>query len=154
MVTRRPIKLGALVSAGALAAVIAPAASAAAATAATAPAVSRHVLVLSVDGLHQSDLAYYVARHPRSALAALVAAGTEYTHARTTFPSDSFPGMVAQFTGGGPATTGVFYDDTFNHQLLPAGTIDCRTTPGGRRCPTPRPRTARRTPSPSTPGRS
>ncbi len=130
--TRRPIKLGALVSAGALAAVIAPATSAAAAAAAApAPAVSRHVLVLSVDGLHQSDLAYYVARHPRSALAALVAAGTEYTHAQTTFPSDSFPGMVAQFTGGGPATTGVFYDDTFNHQLLPAGTIDCRTTPGG-----------------------
>lgn len=130
--TRRPIKLGALVSAGALAAVIAPATSAAAAAAAApAPAASRHVLVLSVDGLHQSDLSYYVARHPRSALAALVAAGTEYTHARTTFPSDSFPGMVAQFTGGGPATTGVFYDDTFNHRLLPAGTIDCRTTAGG-----------------------
>ncbi len=47
--------------------------------AAATPARSRHVLVLSVDGLHQSDLAYYVARHPRSALAALVAAGTEYT---------------------------------------------------------------------------
>jgi len=130
-VTRRPIKLGALVSAGALAAVIAPATGAAASAATSAPAVSRHVLVLSVDGLHQSDLAYYVAQHPRSALAALVAAGTEYTHARTTFPSDSFPGMVAQFTGGGPATTGVFYDDTFNHQLLPAGTLDCRTTAGG-----------------------
>jgi hypothetical protein len=129
-VTRQPIAMTALravLGAGALAAVIAPAGVAAAAT----PARSRHVLVLSVDGLHQSDLAYYVARHPRSALAALVAAGTEYTHARTTFPSDSFPGMVAQFTGGGPATTGVFYDDTFNRQLLPAGTIDCRTTPGG-----------------------
>ncbi len=127
---RKPIALTALsavLGAGALAAVLAPTGVAAAAT----PARSGPVLVLSVDGLHQSDLAYYVARHPRSALAALVAAGTEYTHARTTFPSDSFPGLVAQFTGGTPASSGVFYDDTFNHRLLPAGTVDCRTTPGG-----------------------
>src|ERR1700712_84146 len=92
---------------------------------------SRHVLVLSVDGLHQSDLAYYIGQHPRSAWAALVAGGTEYTNAKTTFPSDSFPGMVAQFTGGGPATTGVFYDDTYNRNLDPAGTLDCRTAAPG-----------------------
>ena len=48
--------------------------------------------------------------------------GTEYTHAQTTFPSDSFPGMVAQLTGGRPGTTNVYYDDTYNHALLPAGT--------------------------------
>ena len=92
---------------------------------------AQHVLVLSVDGLHESDLAYYIARHPDSALARLVANGTDYTHARTTFPSDSFPGMVAQFTGGGPGTTGVYYDDTYNRALLPPGTVDCATaTPG------------------------
>ncbi|HTZ43597.1 MAG TPA: alkaline phosphatase family protein [Jatrophihabitans sp.] len=92
---------------------------------------ARHVLVLSVDGMHQSDLARYVATHPQSALARLVAGGTQYTHAQTTFPSDSFPGMVAQFTGGGPGTSGVFYDDTYNHTLLPPGTVDCSTaTPG------------------------
>ena len=34
---------------------------------------AKHVLLLSVDGLHQSDLARYVSRHPHSALAALVA---------------------------------------------------------------------------------
>lgn len=94
-------------------------------------ALSRHVLVLSVDGLHESDLAYYVAAHPHSALARLVARGTNYTNARTTFPSDSFPGMVAQFTGGGPGTTGVYYDDTYNRALLAPGTVDCSTAARG-----------------------
>ena len=103
------------------------------ATTATRPvgSGSRHVLLLSVDGLHQSDLAWYVGAHPRSALARLVAQGTEYTHAQTTYPSDSFPGMVAQLTGGGPGTTGVFYDDTYNHHLMAPGTIDCATAPAG-----------------------
>ncbi|TVT24839.1 alkaline phosphatase family protein [Amycolatopsis acidiphila] len=87
-----------------------------------------HVLLLSVDGLHQSDLAWYAAAHPGSALAALVHQGTEYTHARTPVPSDSFPGMVGQLTGGNPATTGVYYDDTYNTALLPAGTTKCTGT--------------------------
>ncbi|MEY9845320.1 alkaline phosphatase family protein [Streptacidiphilus sp. MAP5-3] len=86
----------------------------------------QHVLLISVDGLHQTDLAWWTARYPHSALARLVAGGTEYTHAQTTVPSDSFPGMVAQFTGGGPGTTGVYYDDTWNADLLPAGTTDCK----------------------------
>ncbi|MDF3298839.1 alkaline phosphatase family protein [Streptomyces tropicalis] len=101
------------------------------------PAVSgraapvRHVLLLSVDGLHQSDLAWYTARHPSSALARLVRGGVQYTDARTTTPSDSFPGMTAQLTGGGPGTTGVYYDDTYDRALLPAGTTDCRTAEPG-----------------------
>ena len=106
------------------------AASAAPVVAEKASAV-RHVLLLSVDGLHQSDLAYYIAHHRRSALAGLAADGTEYTGARTTFPSDSFPGMVAQLTGAGPGTSGVFYDDTYNHSLLPPGTLDCSTAARG-----------------------
>ena len=104
---------------------------AAAAPGAQAQPQDAHVLLLSVDGLHQSDLAWYVAKHPGSALAALVGKGTEYTHAQTTNPSDSFPGMVAQVTGGGPATTGVYYDDSYNDSLLPAGTTSCQgVTPG------------------------
>ena len=91
----------------------------------------KHVLLLSVDGLHQTDLAFYVAHHPGSALARLVAGGADYTDAKTTFPSDSFPGMVAQVTGAGPGTSGVYYDDTYNHALLPAGTTDCTTTAAG-----------------------
>ncbi|MDQ1657550.1 MAG: hypothetical protein QOD41_2633 [Cryptosporangiaceae bacterium] len=84
-----------------------------------------HVLLISVDGLHQSDLAWYVAHHPASALAALAGGGVEYSQARTTFPSDSFPGMLAQVTGATPKTTGVYYDDSYNRSLLPAGTTSC-----------------------------
>ncbi|MET8246358.1 alkaline phosphatase family protein [Streptomyces sp. NPDC005202] len=116
-------------AAAALAAVGALTATAAAPASAHIPAhprtSARHVLLLSVDGLHQSDLAWYVARHPQSALARLAAGGVEYTRARTTVPSDSFPGMVGQLTGGNPGTTGVYYDDTYSHALLPAGTTSC-----------------------------
>ncbi|MEU8517793.1 alkaline phosphatase family protein [Kitasatospora sp. NPDC048722] len=90
-----------------------------------------HVLLVSVDGLHQSDLAWFVAQHPQSALARLVGGGVEYTRASTTNPSDSFPGMVAQLTGGGPGTTGVYYDDTYNAELLPAGTTGCENAKSG-----------------------
>lgn len=89
------------------------------------PRQAQHVLLLSVDGLHQADLEYYVAKNPSSALAQLVSSGVEFTHAQTPVPSDSFPGMVAQATGGNPASTGVYYDDSFNHELLPAGTTNC-----------------------------
>jgi hypothetical protein len=128
----KSIKLTALAGAGILAVAAGPATVAAASGHGDSDhGAATHVLVLSVDGLHQADLAAYIDKHPGSALAALVAAGTQYTHAQTTFPSDSFPGLVAQFTGGAPATTGVFYDDSYNHELLPAGTLDCRTASAG-----------------------
>lgn len=39
--------------------------------------------------------------------------------------------MVAQATGGNPSSTGIYYDDTFNRSLLPAGTTSCAgATPG------------------------
>jgi len=89
------------------------------------------VLLLSIDGLHQSDLAWFVAHYPHSTLASLTRRGVEYSGAQTTFPSDSFPAMVAQVTGGSPKTTGVYYDDSYNRALLPAGTTDCtNATPG------------------------
>ena len=92
---------------------------------------SRHVLLLSVDGLHQQDLNWYVKYHPHSAMASLVANGTSYTKAMTPVPSDSFPGLIAQVTGGNPGTTGIYYDDTYNRALLPAGTKKCAgVTPG------------------------
>jgi hypothetical protein len=85
----------------------------------------KHVLLLSVDGLHQQDLAWYVRNYPTSTLASLVDHGLEYSNARTPIPSDSSPGMVAQVTGGDPGVTGIYYDDTFNHDLFPAGTTTC-----------------------------
>jgi hypothetical protein len=90
-----------------------------------------HVLLISVDGLHQSDLAWYVQTHPGSELAKLVSGGREYSHAMTPVPSDSFPGMVGQVTGGNPGTTGVYYDAEYNHNLLPAGTTSCTGQPTG-----------------------
>src|SRR5262252_4052126 len=52
----------------------------------------KHVLLISIDGLHQSDLDWYVAHHPSSTLAKLIHTGSEYTNASTSNPSDSDPG--------------------------------------------------------------
>ena len=118
---------GALCATAVIAAVAAGASSANATTHSTTGRrqTPKHVLLLSVDGMHQRDLTWYVNQHPHSALAALVRGGTSFTRAETPVPSDSFPGMVGQVTGGNPRTTGVYYDDTFNHALLPAGTTSC-----------------------------
>jgi Type I phosphodiesterase / nucleotide pyrophosphatase len=93
----------------------------------------KHVLLISVDGLHQDDLVWYVTNNPGSTLARLVREGVEYTNARTPFPSDSFPGMVGQVTGGNPTTTGIYYDDAYSRDLLPVGTTKatCATTAKG-----------------------
>jgi hypothetical protein len=98
---------------------------------ATEPPAAKHVLLLSVDGLHEADLAWYVKSYPHSALASLVSSGTSYTHAQTPAPSDSFPGLVAQVTGGNPKSTGIYYDVTYNRDLLPAGTTSCAGAPRG-----------------------
>ena len=129
--TRRATAAGAAASAvGLAAALVGPQAAAVSAHSQDPGAVS-HVLLLSVDGMHQSDLTWYVKHYPHSALAALTSGGTDYVNAKTTVPSDSFPGMVAQVTGGDPGVAGVYYDDTFNHDLLPAGTTSCTgVTPG------------------------
>src|SRR5664279_4040458 len=85
----------------------------------------KHVLLISVDGLHQNDLDWCVHRYPHSTLAKMVKSGISYNNARTPFPSDSFPGMVGQATGGNPASTGIYYDDGYSHALLPLGTKNC-----------------------------
>ena len=90
-----------------------------------------HVVVISVDGLHQTDLAAYVATHATSTLARFVNEGTSYSNARPPFPSDSFPGLTAIVTGANPKSSGVYYDDSWNRSLLPAGTTSCAgVTPG------------------------
>jgi hypothetical protein len=92
----------------------------------------KHVLLISVDGLHQQDLAWYVHAYPGSVLAALDHRGLEFSNAQTPFPSDSSPGMIGQVTGGNPGTTGIYYDDTWNHDVFPAGTTNCSgPVPGG-----------------------
>jgi hypothetical protein len=91
----------------------------------------KHVLLLSVDGMHQQDLVWYVRHYPHSTLADLVRHGVEYSHARTTIPSDSFPATVGLMTGGDPGVTGFYYDDTYNYDVFPAGTTKCVGPPPG-----------------------
>ena len=94
-----------------------------------APAPFAHVLLISIDGMHALDLATYAASHPKGALARLARGGTVYRNAATPLISDSFPGFAAQVTGGGPASTGVYYDDSYDRSLYPAGS-DCKGEPG------------------------
>jgi len=42
----------------------------------------KHVLLISVDGLHALDVVNYVASHPNSALATLASHGVTYSNAR------------------------------------------------------------------------
>ena len=88
---------------------------------------TKHVLLISVDGMHQSDLAWYAAHHPSSALAKLARTGTEYTNAATSNPSDSDPGGTALMTGGNPRSTGVYYDVEYSHKVDEPGAA---CTPG------------------------
>jgi hypothetical protein len=91
----------------------------------------KHVLLISVDGLHQNDLEWYVANHPSSTLARLTHGGAEFSNAHTSDPSDSDPGGTALMTGGDPRATGVYYDVEYNHAVYEAGTTNCTGPKGG-----------------------
>jgi Type I phosphodiesterase / nucleotide pyrophosphatase len=94
----------------------------------------KHVLLISVDGLHALDLSNYVTAHPDSTLAELSRHGVTYTNDATSSPSDSFPGLASLVTGGSPVTTGLWYDDTYNRVLSPPAQTDGLGNPGGS-CP-------------------
>jgi hypothetical protein len=89
----------------------------------------RHVVLISVDGLHQTDVDHFVAAHPDSALAGFLERGVEYTEAHTSTPSDSFPGLIALVTGGTPKSTGIYYDDAYDRTLYAPGS-NCQGLPG------------------------
>jgi hypothetical protein len=92
----------------------------------------KHVLLISVDGMHQSDLEWYVANHPDSELAKLVRGGREFSNAHTSDPSDSDPGGTAIMSGGDPRATGIYYDVEYSHRVYPPGTTHCSgPIPGG-----------------------
>jgi hypothetical protein len=89
----------------------------------------QHILLMSVDGLHEIDLANWIAHNPNSNLAHLSNNAITFTHAHTTTPSDSFPGMLSMVTGGTPKTTGVYYDDSYDRTLYAPGS-NCKGNPG------------------------
>jgi hypothetical protein len=126
----------------AAAAVVSALVSGATVAAATSPGAARtsphvdHVLLISVDGLHQSDLTKCISDGLCPNLAELARGGVTYTNASTSHPSDSSPGLMALVTGATPKLTGVYYDDAYDRTLyMPAaqtatGTQDCSGTPG------------------------
>jgi hypothetical protein len=94
----------------------------------TAPA--QHVLILSIDGLHQADLTDPQLRQFLRNIRALERIGVSYSNDRTTSPSDSFPATLSFLTGAGPATTGVYYDDTYSRTLYAPGSNVATAQPG------------------------
>src|SRR5438552_1282219 len=90
----------------------------------------RHVLLISVDGLHALDVANFVQSHPNSALAELSGHGVTYSNARTPALSDSFPGLLALVTGGSPISHGLFYDVSFNRGIFDPTNTTCSGQPG------------------------
>src|SRR5215831_6894228 len=91
----------------------------------------RHVLLISVDGMHALDLKNYVNTHPNSTFAQLSAQGKTFTNASTPFISDSFPGLAALVTGGSPIRTGLWYDVSYNRKLSPPKQTTLNGIPGG-----------------------
>ena len=85
----------------------------------------KHVLLISVDGMHAVDFlncAKGVTGVNNSepycpAIAALGKTGINYVAASTSKPSDSFPGLTAIVTGGSPALAGVYYDVAYSRNL-------------------------------------
>jgi hypothetical protein len=95
------------------------------ATTVAAQSQIKHVLLISVDGLHALDVARYVANNPQSALTELSSHGITYTNARTPSNSDSFPGLLALLTGGSPVTTGLFYDVSYDRTIFDPTNTSC-----------------------------
>jgi len=90
----------------------------------------KHVLLVSVDGLHALDVANYVGNNPKSALAELARHGITYSNARTPANSDSFPGLLALVTGGSPISHGLFYDVSYDRALFDPTNTMCSGSPG------------------------
>ncbi len=80
----------------------------------------KHVLLISVDGMHAVDLTRWIQSHPGGHFAQLADHGVVYPNAYTTAPSDSYPGMLAQVTGGTPKSGGLFYDDSYDRTEYPS----------------------------------
>src|SRR6267378_3135571 len=90
----------------------------------------KHVLLISVDGMHALDVANYVKSNKGSALAELAGHGITYSNARTPANSDSFPGLLALVTGGSPLSHGLFYDVSYNRGIFDPTNTTCQGQPG------------------------
>jgi hypothetical protein len=96
----------------------------------------KHVLLISIDGMHALDFANCsnaVNGGPAYCpnLAELAERGITYTQTSTSKPSDSFPGLTALVTGGSPRSTGAFYDVSYDRSLSPPKVTTPYGIPGG-----------------------
>jgi hypothetical protein len=85
----------------------------------------RHVLLISVDGMHAVDF-LNCSRGIEGIndgnpycpnLASLGTTAINYVAASTSKPSDSFPGLMTIVTGATPRTVGVYYDVAYDRSL-------------------------------------
>src|SRR6202522_4424421 len=85
----------------------------------------KHVLMLSIDGMHAVDF-YNCANGIAGVnggqpycpnLAALSPTAINFVNVTSSKPSDSFPGLTALITGGTPKTTGIYYDIAYDRSL-------------------------------------
>src|ERR1700722_14172734 len=87
----------------------------------------KHVLLISIDGMHAVDFINCATGLPSlnsgapycPALATLGLTGLNYLNTSTSKPSDSFPGLMALMTGGSPRSFGAFYDVAYDRSLDP-----------------------------------
>src|ERR1700721_2201502 len=87
----------------------------------------RHVLLISIDGMHALDFINCSkgisevngGKSYCPNLAELAETGVNYLDTATSKPSDSFPGVMALMTGGSPRTVGAFYDLAYVRSLAP-----------------------------------
>ncbi len=92
---------------------------------------TKHVLLISIDGMHAVDYENCVAANTCPNLAALGKTGVNYTRTTTSRPSDSFPGLMALVSGGSPRTVGAFYDVAYDRVLAPPKIATGNGLPGG-----------------------
>lgn len=79
----------------------------------------RHVLLISIDGMHAVDYQNCVAGGYCPNLATLGQTGVNYTNTSTSKPSDSFPGLMSIVTGATPRLMGIYYDVAYDRVLAP-----------------------------------
>jgi hypothetical protein len=85
----------------------------------------KHVLLISIDGMHAVDFKNCVegiagandGKPYCPNLAELATTGVNYVAANTSKPSDSFPGLMTIITGATPRTMGVYYDVAYDRSL-------------------------------------
>jgi type I phosphodiesterase/nucleotide pyrophosphatase len=87
----------------------------------------KHVLLLSIDGMHAVD--FYNCSHGMAGvndgspycpnMALLSRSAINYAAAVSSKPSDSFPGLAALVSGGSPRSTGLYYDVAYDRSLDP-----------------------------------